>query len=360
MYLLDLPPELLLLTTQYLGASFFRDDLRRLTLCKLWYPFARTVLLADLKLSAKSLAQVLFAPGAARRLEYLKSTLRGVEFALDGFDDWESILPTTTALSLGADASTSTGWNEDDSQVARAEWTSHLNDNLSNFLALFRTCCSLRTFRFTAFSECHPRLPALPRRNYLYEPTMSRLLSLSNLTTLELDTCGTSFISRNDHQGQQQVHLCSHISRLLSQLHCLRLRMRHICPCVLHPPECDDTRQLKLNKLILNLSLANESPEITSAAYAQRCNSSGGGFLQLRTEIEEQAGLLVERIACPRTVRVLSHEFPSLGLRSLDVLAGKRMVLLDGAAWDEDGKTECGDSGQESDFSDDSFSSFEE
>lgn len=300
MYLLKLPPELLLLITQYLGASFFRDNLRRLTLCKQWYPFARTVLLADLRLSAKSLARVLFAPGAARRLELLKSTLRGVEFALDGFDDWESILPTTTttALSLSGDTSPPTVWNEDDSQAeaARTKWTTRLDDNLSEFSAFLRTCRNLRTFRFTAFSECHPRLPGLPRRDYLYEPTMSRLLSLStstsNLTALELDTCGTSFVSRNDHQGQQQIHVCSHISRLLSQLHCLRLRMLHICPDALCPPVDGDTRQLKLNELIVNLSLANESPEITSAAYPQRCNTSGGGFLQLRAEIEEQARLL--------------------------------------------------------------------
>lgn len=64
----------------------------------------------------------------------------------------------------------------------------------------------------------------------------------------------------------------------------------------------------------------------------------------------------------PRIVRVLSHEFPSLELQSLDVLAGKCMVLPDGAAWDEDGQTEHRDSGQESesDFSDDSFPSFED
>lgn len=360
MYLLKLPPELLLLTTQYLGASFFRDDLRRLTLCKQWYPFARTVLLADLRLSAKSLAQVLFAPGAARRLELLKPSLRGVEFTLDGFDDWESILPTTTALSLGGDASTPTVWNENDCQAARAEWTTRLDDNLSNFLAFLRTCRNLRTFRFTAFSEFHPLLEEFPKRDYLYEPTVSRLLSLRNLTALELDTCGTSFISRNDHQGPQQIHVCSHISRLLPQLHCLRLRMRDICPDALCPPEGSNTKLLKLNELIVNLSLANESPKITSAAYAQRCNTSGDGFLQLRTEIEEHAGLLIEQMPYPRIVRVLSHEFPSLKLQSLDVPAGKRMALPNGAAWDEDGETEYGDSGEESDFSDDSFPSFEE
>ncbi|KAK2753265.1 hypothetical protein FQN54_007956 [Arachnomyces sp. PD_36] len=138
--------------------------------------------------------------------------------------------------------------------------------------------------------------------------------------------------------------------------------MRHICPNALRPSENCDTRQLKLklNELIVNLSLANESPEITSATYSQRCNTPGGGFPQPRTEIEEQARMLIEQMAYPRTVRVLSHKFPSLELQSLDVLTGKRMTLSDGAAWDEDGRTEYADSEPESDFTEDSFPSFEE
>ncbi|KAK2759012.1 hypothetical protein FQN54_003110 [Arachnomyces sp. PD_36] len=328
-----LPPELLLLTIEYLGASFFHEDVRRLTLFKLWYPFARSVLLEDLKVSFKTLGSVFSAPGAEETLESLKSTVREVEFAFRGLDCWDPIFPpprpgpgTPSPIEAG---STSSAWSQD--LKARAQWISWLDDNLSKMTSILSTCHKLHTLRFKAFRGNHYQLLFLPRPDYIHEQTMSRLLSLSNLTTLEMDTCGTSFLPPED-EGRQRNHICLHISRLLPQLHCLRLRMRHICHMAFTlPDDCDDNL-LKLSELIVNLSFTERPPKVQ---YSKLCSIPDGDRFITRYEIEEMVGFLVEDLDCPRIVRVLSLDpdtYPPT-LQSLDVLTGERIDLPNRATW---------------------------
>jgi len=115
-----------------------------------------------------------------------------------------------------------------------------------------------------------------------------------------------------------------------------------------------------LAELIVNLSLYGDAPTDTSIAFARPCGITGGGLLQLRRDLEERASLLVARMSRPKVARILSHSFPALQMQSWDALTGRRMILGDGAAWDDDGRGEiAGGPDQETDHSDESSASEE-
>ncbi|XDG04573.1 hypothetical protein ABKA04_004188 [Annulohypoxylon sp. FPYF3050] len=127
-----------------------------------------------------------------------------------------------------------------------------------------------------------------------------------------------------------------------------------ICPDVLRPQHHDTN--LRSSEVLINLSLSTKSSMTTSAAHSTRCGSTGGGFLQLKADIEDQAKALAARMASPKTIRILTHSFPHTEMQSLDVLTGKNMTLADDMEWEDDGKTVEDVSDLESEISDDSFS----
>ena len=96
--------------------------------------------------------------------------------------------------------------------------------------------------------------------------------------------------------------------------------------------------KLRLNEVIINRSLSNESPLITSATHATCCNASSNGLLQLKHDLEEQARVLATQMANPRMVRVLTHTLPTIKIKAFDVLTGDNSILEDDAEWDSDGK----------------------
>ncbi|KAL9568987.1 hypothetical protein ACKAV7_006854 [Fusarium commune] len=132
--------------------------------------------------------------------------------------------------------------------------------------------------------------------------------------------------------------------------------MRRICPDVLKTQDLDST--LHLSTVVINLSLLTDQPSITSAAHAKPCGSQGGGLIQLRADVREQAEALVTRMASPQTMRILTHTLPQFDTRSLDVLTGKTMKLDDDTAWEDDGKTIQEDSEPEPELLDEDFDGF--
>lgn len=113
--------------------------------------------------------------------------------------------------------------------------------------------------------------------------------------------------------------------------------MRSICPDVLIPRDPNDS--LQLSEVAINLSLTQNLPGITSAAHSKRCGSQDEGLLRLKADLREQAEALAAQMAFPRVVRILTRPLPQFDTQSLDVLTGKTMILEDGSAWAEDGKT---------------------
>jgi hypothetical protein len=196
----------------------------------------------------------------------------------------------------------------------------------------------LRILRMKATSELHPLLYLLERRDYLFLSTIRAFLSASNLASLDLDLCGTRLIPYQSQKHGEGSHLCTSIAAFLTTVRRLQLRMRSICADVLKPGQ--HNTNLRLNKMLINLSLSNESPLTTSAVHATRCGSSPGGFLQLKADMEEQAQVLVAQMAAPKIVRILTHALPSLSIRmrAFDILTSRSLALSEGAEWDDDGE----------------------
>ncbi|KAI0003583.1 hypothetical protein F4779DRAFT_601457 [Xylariaceae sp. FL0662B] len=351
MPLLRLPPEILMQVMGYVGSSYFRQDSGRLTVCKQWFIFACIACFKDLQLSQQTLRRLMSSQDVEGSLLLVKDNLAILDLELKGFEDWISI-PEPQSYPQDADTLDASFWDGDLGRLVLADWTTVLDSDLAQLAVTVKKSPSLRMMRIRASSERHPLFPHLPRRDYLSLSTIGVLLSVENLTVLELDLCGTRLVPRQEHGDD--FHICTSISALLTTLRRLRLRMRSICADVLRPQR-DDT-SLRLSEVLINLSLSNESPMTTSAAHSIRCGSTGGGFYQLKEDIEKQAEALATRMVSPKTIRILTHSLPQIEMQSLDILTGKCMILTNDKAWEDDGKTVEDDSDSESEILDGGFS----
>ncbi|KAF5024644.1 hypothetical protein F66182_3266 [Fusarium sp. NRRL 66182] len=180
--------------------------------------------------------------------------------------------------------------------------------------------------------------------------SIQAVLTVKHLTFLAIDLPGGVLTSSGERA--EICHICPNIGALLHKLKYLRLRVRNICPDALKPR--DPAESLRLNKVIVNLSLKMDFPGITSATHSKRCDPPNeGGFFQLKAEMQEQAEVLGVKMASPKLIRILTHTFPQLETHSLDVLSGRTMLLEDRMRWDDDGNIVEDEPGAESDFSDD-------
>ena len=351
MLLLRLPPDILRQIFDQIGSSFFREDLGRLTVCKQWFEFALPECFKYITLSQETLRS-LITSGVTKGPVPLKESLETLDLELRGY---QSCLSTSYAQEY-AQESTSLqvpAPNEDPRDNPVKTWIKILNNDLSQLAIVAQRSHRLRTLRIRVWSSRSPEPLDIPE-DYLRLPTMQAFLSVENLSVLVLDLSG-SFLISSGEQGNG-CHICPAIGAVLRTLRTLHLRMRSICLDVLKPRDPNDG--LHLSVVVINLSLNTNLPGITSAAHSKRCGSQGGGLLQLKAEIQEQAEALATRMASPKIVRILTHSLPQFETQSLDVLTGKTMMLDDDMAWDEDGKTVKDDSEPESELLDDGFSTF--
>ncbi|KAH8690405.1 hypothetical protein GQ44DRAFT_720263 [Phaeosphaeriaceae sp. PMI808] len=349
MSLLQLPTETLIQIFDYVGSSYFRSDLSRLTVCMQWNEFARTACFQDFYVTQKTLRRLLSSPYVESSLALVKDNVETLDLDLKGFEDWDSIpLQAVNVLNVST-------WNGPHGRAVRTAWTTELNNHLLYLATIIKQSRKLRTLHIQATSELHPLPSLLERRDYLFLSTIRAFLSASNLTSLELDLCGTQLIHQSQECGKG-FHICTSIAALLTTLRRLRLRMRSICADVLKPRHLKPQQysaNLRLNEILINLSLSNESPLTTSAAHATCCGSSLGGFLQLKADMENQAQVLVAQMVAPKIVRILTHTLPSIKMRAFDVLTGRNVTLNEGAEWDDDGEViEDEVSDEESEISD--------
>jgi hypothetical protein len=91
MSLLQLPTETLTQIFNYVGSSYFRSDLSRLTVGKEWNKFARTACFQDSYVTQKSLERLLSSPYEESSLALVKDSVETLGLDLKGFEDWDSI-----------------------------------------------------------------------------------------------------------------------------------------------------------------------------------------------------------------------------------------------------------------------------
>ncbi|KAI0803623.1 hypothetical protein GGR55DRAFT_662388 [Xylaria sp. FL0064] len=334
MPLLRLPPETLAQIFDYVGSSFFHEDLARLTVSKRWLEFALPTCFKRIALSPETLRSLATSGGMKSRSP-LERNLEILDLELRGYNN-----PCAPS-------------NESLANVSAETWKDVLDDDLTQLSILARQSRKLRTLRIRACSAPSPE--ALDSSEvYLSLSTIQGFLSVANLSVLVLDL--PAYFPNSSMKG---LHICPAVGALLPTLHTLHVRMHTICPDVLRPGISGSN--LHLSIVAVSLSLITNQPGITSAAHSKRCGSLAGGLLQLKADLQEQAEALVSRMVAPKTIRLLTHSLPLFEIQSLDVLTGKTMVLNDDADWDEDGKTIImEDSEPESDIPDDEFSDFSE
>jgi hypothetical protein len=334
MSLVQLPPEIQVQIFDYVGSSYFRSDLSRLTVCKQWSKFACNACFREFYVTQKTLRRLLSSPYVEPSLSLVKDSAEILDLDLEGFGDWHSIPLSRHDSQAGTVINVST-WDSAHGRAVRAAWTTELNNDLVSLVTMIKPLRKLRILRIQATIELHPLFPLLERRDYLCLSTISAFLSASNLTSLELDLCGTRLIPHQSQEHGEGFHVCTSIAALLTTLRHLRLRMRTTCAEVLKPRQ--HSTNLRLNEVLINLSLSNESPLTTSAAHATCCGSSPGAFLQLKADMEKQAQVLVTQMEAPKIVRILTHALPGIAMRAFDVLTGRNVTLSEGAEWDDDG-----------------------
>ncbi|OIW34068.1 hypothetical protein CONLIGDRAFT_629002 [Coniochaeta ligniaria NRRL 30616] len=282
---LRLPPEILRQIFSEIGSSFFREDLGRLTVCKLWFEFALPTCFKSITLSQETLRS-LVTSGAIKGLSPLKDGLETLDLEVRGY---QSCLSTSypqeyAQESTSLKAPAPSGGPADDPVKT---WIKILNNDLTQLAIVAQQSHRLRILRIRAWRSRSPE-PLDTPQDYLRLPTMQAFLSVENLSVLVLDLSGSFLVS----SGQQGIgrHICPAIGAVLRTLRTLHLRMRSICPDVLKPRDLNDG--LRLSVVVINLSLTTDLPGITSAAHSTRCGSQGGGLLQLKAEIQEQAEAL--------------------------------------------------------------------
>jgi hypothetical protein len=324
MALLELPPELLLQIFDDVGSAYFRSDLSRLTVSKQWSKYAHTTCFQNFYVDQKTLRSMVVSRYARVSVPLMENSIETVKLALDGFQDWK-----LDPQKILAD------WDSDSGLVLRAAWTAELDSDLVYLTNILKQAPKLRKIVIVATCEFCLSSPFLDRRDYLGLSTVRSLLSsASNLTSLELDLCGTRLTSPplSQKHDEASFHICTSIAALLTQLRSLRLRMRTICPSVLKPR--NKGVEIRLNKALVNLSLLED---FTPATHATRCGASPSSFLQLIADMEEQAQELVEQMKAREMIRILTHTLPTLQRQAFDALSGQRLNLGEDANWDDEG-----------------------
>jgi hypothetical protein len=335
MSFLELPPEILIKIFDTVGAANLRSDLSRVTVSRQWNKYAHTACFQDLCITQQTLRGLVSSPCLQADAHPFTDIVRSISLNLIGFDDW-SLLDLETY------------W------YPRLPWEAKLKEDLDFFATMTQTSPKLRSIRIRATEEPCMSCPGPPRQDYLYLSTMRILLSANNLSNLDLDLCGTRLITSRNHQHvggleshiDRGTHICPNIAAHLTNLRTLRLRMRNICPDVIKPQT--GSTKLRLEKVLINLSLDDESPGGTSNSFARRCGSVPGpfvpgDFLQLRADMEKHAQVLANQMAAPKIVRVLTHTFPYRQLNAFDALTGQTFKLSHDARvhrdWDADEET---------------------
>lgn len=356
MGIFQLPVELLFRILNYLGAQFFRQDTRRLTVSKSWYGLAWKVLLRDLQFTARSLRQFTHDHALLTQSQPYITT---VKLYLEGH-----------ASRIPAQSRTDQITNPSPSD----EWSHQTATSLTRLSTTLHRAPALRSLTLRA------RALDLPQhREYLTATSLCTLLSFPpfsvyHLTTLDIDTA-TSHIHQSSScledddgggggGGDDDPHLCHAINTLLvfsPSLRRLRCRMESVCPALLAPPaSAGAPLHHHLEEVIVNLSLAENSETVVSWRHARGCRRpppphrrSGGaegdenekrlGIAQLRKAMSEAATVFVEKVGRSRgvkMVRVLSHRLPPLEVFAFDAVEGRRVELpfYDGRDWAAEGE----------------------
>ncbi|KAK3306153.1 uncharacterized protein B0T15DRAFT_534498 [Chaetomium strumarium] len=325
--LMSLPPELLLLILEYVGLRFFREDTRRLAVCKGWYQVARRVFASELVLRLDMLPRFTSDGGLFRRIQ---SHVRDVRLSL-GLEDPVPTIPKDVPFFI---------------QLDRKKYIDRILPSDRDYHVLLpraakklQQCPGLRSLSIVFWYT-----PAW------YELILDLgLLDLEHLTSLEID----GMVLPSYMNGRQQSDcLGCRINKLLPKLRRLRFRMYPLCHGLLESSTVvEEGRPIPLEELIVNIDY-HEAGARSKEAVFQYFNEyyrwhDGQPMLPRgaasNAPIRQQAAVLAWHMARPRMVRVIQYNAKTGKVYAFDALTGRRSLLPPNKyGWDCEGKVVAG------------------
>lgn len=322
--LLDLPSELLATIFTWIGPEFFKNDLRRLLVCKRWYHFAIEELLKDVELSPEKLYR-LISKRKDQSLNHLGNHVKTICFKTGGFYTLEA----------------NRGDDEDKKLEPLKQWLRYLTDYHCDIPTILAKCIRLRGLTFRAeWYKFGLYTPEDAANDDLYfctlttpgddiqSTTIRDIIShvqTHNITSLELDLRGSECVTSCDRTGLRDggdsfLHLCPSIARLFSRQHLrsLSLGLRCVCQVLLRPTS--EPSNIWLEEFLLHIT-----PVL--GQHSRICY--GDGHEVSPQSFEKLAKQMLPRMIHPNIVKVVSHSGPPLGLidiayylRVYDAIAG--------------------------------------
>lgn len=242
--LFSLPAELLLPIFSFVGAENFRQDVRRLAVCREWYAYARPILLGELQLYSADLFPMLRA--------------------MDNSETRAAVQQFTKHIEM------ETNMNWDFPEGLARQSLGELASKVQAFAALRTLVIRPGDGRYVLPTE-----------------TFCSFASLQQLTSLELDLKGIEF-------EETYPHLCGSLSRLIPTLKRLRCRLPDVCDKLLDGPPGG------LEELIIIIS-----GEDGFHLYSHSCLSSVIRIGELRAALESRLLQFAASMRSPKVARLI-------------------------------------------------------
>lgn len=302
MLLVSLPPKLLLRIFSLVGAEFFRQDIRRLTISRRWYDFAWPALVEHLSLPT---ARSVVAFSASTDL--LQRTKRYI---------------TSLSLTLNYPGSSS---DIDDTAVAKLEeWLAEVRVSFAHLTAALRDSPRLRTLSIQVAIFHLPKNP-------LREQYVKALVTRHQTSLQPVDAAGSSpSPGGEDASTHPGPCFCRSIKTLLPQLRKLHCQMDFVCPLLLAAPE-DNSTLLDLDEVIVKLSRRAAPAVPRVGLYASHCQPTTIVNVRFTRDMEAEATILASRLRDPKVVRIVTWE--NQGYLSFDALEQRHIGLEPGTEW---------------------------
>lgn len=304
MHLFQLPPELLTLIFEQIGAAHMRSSVSYLLVSRAWYTIAHPVYLSGLELSTLYLSSrdlERMPPPHAPLSRLIQSNTKCLSLRLVGHPSKQIAIRPWHAEQLSNDDES----DDDDLDESRDDWTinvpictggirksydwtveerrllawrKRVNNKLAELVGWLPAMEGLEELSFEASSEYVGT--AGPRWDYLTGGSVATLISSlpSGLKNLTFDTCGSTITTSKDDMNP--AHLCPLIGDMIREFQHVRLRMRHICPEIFRTLAASTTPS-KLQSLVIRLSIpffppaTYESHDGKTEFDAQPCNADG-------------------------------------------------------------------------------------
>lgn len=384
MSILDLPPELLWLIAQHVGAAELRTSVDYLTVARKWYWAALPVFLSGLQLSTLYLSSydVARLPYPKTALETLmQAKVERLSLRFVGHPSKRTAMSCNYHHSQtpwhnqeGASDNEESCFFEDQDQYDAYrrfeddrwnDWpegvqmyfdphTRHRSQDfwesqLEGRLRVWRACINSKLFQLSGLLPAFQNLrelcieasgvqgaPVTPKWNYLSDSSMGAIISHlpASLKSLTLDTCASGFVHNTKlvcpDNLLDRTHMCDILAQRLHGLQSVRLRMQCICPCLLKLSTAPPGTVSKLKSLIIRLSL----PGFTNTMYncgnyrkksdweSQQCSP---GQRPLYQEMAIAGSQFAERNPSLKTMRVSYTDPDSYKLMAADCV-GKRFM----------------------------------